>query len=198
MKLTLLLVRHSSTDWTKFGFLSETDINLNESGLKKAEELALKMRDLKIDAIFSSPMKRTMNTARKIANLKNLKVVPCNDLKEVNFGIFEGMSREEARKSYPSLFEEREKNKWIFTIPNGENYESAYERVTNFVEKIKKEFENKSVMLVSHATLINLLLVYFGKYTVEDIKNNRIEKVNEAACFKIYVDDFKVKIDLLQ
>jgi len=196
MSLTLFVIRHAATNWSKLGFLSETDLELNEKGEKQAKELAIKLKNHKIDKIFSSPMKRALSTAREIAKNKEMEVLIENDLKEVNFGVFEGLSLEEAREKYSDLFEKRSNDKWNFTIPNGESYKSAYERITKFIKKIKKEFDNKSVVLVTHATLINLLLVYFSKYTKEEAANTRLDVIKEANCLKINLyDDGRIELN---
>jgi probable phosphoglycerate mutase len=70
MGLQLFVIRYAQTTqtkWKKFGFLSETDIDLNEAGIMQAKELGSKIKKYKIDIIFSSPKKRCINTAREIA-----------------------------------------------------------------------------------------------------------------------------------
>jgi broad specificity phosphatase PhoE len=90
-------------------------------------------------------------------------------------------------KIYPELYKQREKDKWNFIIPEGESFKDAYERIKKFIEKkIRKEFDGKSVVFVTHATLINLLLIYFSKNTVANIRNNFIK---EASCILINIDD---------
>jgi len=189
-KTKFLLVRHASTNWKKFGFLSYTDIDLSEEGKREVQLLSQKLKKYKIDLIFSSPLKRALMTTEEISKIGGLKVRKTKELEEVNFGIFEGLSLEEAEKKYSEIYKKRKENKWNFVIPNGESYSQAYKRVTKFIERLKEMYRGKTIMLVTHATLIKLILMYFTNETLEEVEKRYIRP---ASCFLISLNG-KVKL----
>jgi broad specificity phosphatase PhoE len=160
--MKIFLIRHGETKWKKIGFLSYTNIGLSKKGLLQAKKIARKLENERIDAIYSSPLKRCRQTAKEIAEKLGLKILIAPELREVNFGIFEGLSLKEAERKYPDLFLKRLKDKWNFKIPEGESYKDASKRVLKFLRKISKSEVNKNIVLVTHATIIKILLKLFS------------------------------------
>ncbi len=167
--MRIFLVRHGETGWKKKGFLSYTDITLTKKGLDQAKNLAKKLKNEKIDVIYSSPLKRCVQTANYIAKELGMKVTIDKRLMEVNFGIFEGLSTEEAKRKFPEIFSKRRKNKWKFRIPRGESYEDAAKRVSRLINEIKNTYS--SVVFVTHATIIKVILKQFTNKTLKEIED---------------------------
>jgi len=183
----IFLIRHASTPWKKFGFLSGTDVELDKKGIEEAKGLGLKFKGKKIDAIFSSPSKRTLATANEIAKRHSLDVKIREELREVDFGIFEGLSLEEAKNKFPRIYKKRKEDKWNYPIPKGESYKMAYDRVKRFLEIIKKNYKGKTVLIVTHATLIKLMLKSILNKPLEEVETNYIK---EASCIEIDVRNY--------
>lgn len=94
--MRLLLTRHGQTDWNVLGKIQgQTDIELNEIGIKQAEATREKIANQKIDVIISSPQKRAKKTAEIIAKGRNIPIIIDKEIEERNFGKFEGKTREE-------------------------------------------------------------------------------------------------------
>jgi alpha-ribazole phosphatase len=167
--MKIFLIRHGETKWKKIGFLSYTDIGLSKKGFLQAKKIAQKLKNEHIEAIYSSPLKRCRQTAKEIAEKMGLKVLIDPELREVNFGIFEGLSLKEAERKYPDLFLKRLKDKWNFKIPKGESYKEAAKRVLKFLKRISKSKKNKNIVLVTHATIIKILLKLFSNFSMEEI-----------------------------
>ena len=112
-------------------------------------------------------------------------------MKEVNFGIFEGLSREEARKKYPEIFERREKDKWNFRIPEGESYSDALNRLLPLLSKLIKD--GRPVVLVTHATIIKIIIKHLTHKLLDEIEKMyfkpgcviEVEKANEKWKIKL-------------
>jgi probable phosphoglycerate mutase len=167
--MRLFLIRHGEIKWKKIGFLSYTDLELTKKGILQAKKLALRLKNEKIDTIYSSPLKRCYQTAKILSKNLNCKVILAPALREVNFGIFEGLSLKEAEEKYPDLFFKRKKDKWNFKIPKGESYKEAAERVLKFLKKISKSKKNKNIVLITHVTIIKILLKLFSNLSMEEI-----------------------------
>jgi len=167
--MKIFLIRHGETTWKKIGFLSYTDVNLSKTGFIQAEKVAAKLQNESIDAIYSSPLKRCKQTAKVIAKKLKLQVSIAPELREVNFGIFEGLTLKEAEEKYPVLFLKRTKDKWNFKIPKGESYKEAAKRILKFLRKIFESKENKNIVLVTHATVIKIILKLFSALSMKEI-----------------------------
>ena len=143
--MKLLLTRHGQTDWNVAGKIQgTTDIELNETGKKQAEETGKKLINYDIDVIIASPLKRAKKTAEIIRGNRNIEILLDDGLKERAFGEFEGKTREE--------FDFNE----IWNYKLNKHYERAestselFERVQGFLNKIQEEYKDKTVLLVTH------------------------------------------------
>ena len=89
----LYLIRHGETDSNKsFRFQGQTDIELNEKGLAQAELLAEHFKNIRLDAVYSSSLTRARQTAAPLAAVHGLEVQPVEDIKEIAFGEWEGLT----------------------------------------------------------------------------------------------------------
>jgi alpha-ribazole phosphatase len=167
--MKLLLIRHGDVGWNKKGFLSYTDLGLTKLGFIQAKKVAETLKKEKIDVIYCSPLKRCVLTAETIAKELKTKFIVDERLKEVNFGIFEGLTVEEAKRKFPKIFSERIKNKWKFRIPGGESYEDAAKRVMSLVNEVKGKYS--LVVFVTHATIIKILLKELVGKSLEEVEN---------------------------
>ncbi len=147
----LFIVRHGQTDWNKLGLLQGTmDIDINEEGIKEAKDLAQKINLKEIDICFSSPLKRAMKTAEILVQGK-VPIISDDLLLERHFGDLEG----------EKVTLEMIKRQWDYEL-NDQTYhiESARDclnRAHKFLEKIKKEYPNKTILIVSHGSFIKAL-----------------------------------------
>lgn len=147
----LYIVRHGKTEWNEKGFLQgSNDIPLNKEGIKEAKELALKLDLSKIDICISSPLSRTKQTAKILVGNK-LKIIYDDLLKERGFGNYEG------KKINYDLIGKH----WDYKLndsSNGiESIKDCLDRAKIFLDKIKKEYPNKNILIVSHAGFIKTL-----------------------------------------
>jgi alpha-ribazole phosphatase/probable phosphoglycerate mutase len=158
MMVTLILVRHGQTDWNKEDRIQgQSDISLNEEGKKQAERIARQLSDKKIDAIYTSKLKRAYQTARVIARPHSLRIIKDERLNEITQGDWEGLTLNEARKKYPVLFK-----KWLTTPlqtkpPGGESLESVKKRVAEVLNEIKESHPYQTVVIVAHE-VVNALI----------------------------------------
>ena len=91
MKTTVLLIRHGETEWNLLGkFQGCTDIALSQDGIKQAEALRDRLKG-DFDYIYSSPLMRANETAKILASEYNKEVEVVQDIREINFGEWEGV-----------------------------------------------------------------------------------------------------------
>ncbi|MBS3051475.1 MAG: histidine phosphatase family protein [Candidatus Aenigmarchaeota archaeon] len=177
--MKLLVMRHADTDWNKMGYLSYTDISLSAQGRHRAEEAAKKLSGEGINAIAASPLMRARETAEIIASFIRVPVREDDRLREVNFGMFEGLSKTEASEKFPEEFALREKDKWNHAPENGESYREAGMRVEYFMKALDSR---KKTLVITHATLIKIFLMMYGNADLNSVEG---EPINPCSCFEL-------------
>lgn len=169
--MRLILIRHGETAWNSEHRLQGcTDIELNEKGRGQAEALAQILRDMPISVIFSSPLKRALATAQIVAKYHNLEVNIEEDMKELNHGALEGLTRQEMETNYREFLSEWFKNPAKLKLPQGESMEDLQKRAWEIVEKIYSLQSEGMVAIVAHS-LWNISLIC--KIMNLDLSNHR-------------------------
>lgn len=161
MNTELLLVRHGETNWNIKGkFQGSHDIDLSEKGILQAEFLKKEL-NYNFDVIYSSPLVRALKTAEILSeNNISLKPIVDNELREINFGEWEGLTIEQIKANYPVQY-----NEWITDKINGPlvggdlSLKEASIRAKNAIIKIVKTHKNKKIVIVSHGGIIKAGLI---------------------------------------
>ena len=152
------LVRHGETEWNvKEVFRGRIDIGLNETGMRQAELLAQHLSNIKIDAVYSSPLKRALTTAEKIASYHKLDVVVTPGLMDLDFGEWQGLSGREVRDKYKELYAEWINHPELVRMPAGESLDDVRERAMGVVDGLIAKYDG-SVVLVSHRVVNKVLI----------------------------------------
>lgn len=139
-------------------FRGRADLSLNETGFKQAEAAALKLKDWQVAAIYSSPMKRALQTAEPIAKALHLPVQPLEGLNDIDFGSFQGLSAEEASKVDKKLLDDWVARPHLANFLKGENLDIVRQRVLGAVAALEKVHKDQTVILVSHTVVCRVLL----------------------------------------
>ncbi|HYU76583.1 MAG TPA: histidine phosphatase family protein [Ktedonobacteraceae bacterium] len=157
----LVLVRHGETIANReFRYIGASDDALTEHGQGQAVQLAGALSVLPVAAVYSSPRLRAYQTALPIASRHGLTVQVLDDLREADFGAWEGLSRSEvvARSTQDAeqlLAWERDT---ALAPPGGESLEAMHLRVSAVVEKLVQAHPDQTVVLVSHVGPIKAIL----------------------------------------
>lgn len=135
------------------------DVGLSELGIRQSKEMGERFKDIKIDLICCSDLKRAVDTV-EIAFSNKYPVIVDQRLRELNYGDFNGKPSE--------IVEPMKKDHIKEPYLNGESYEQAIERVQNFYEELKEKYPDKTVLIVGHrATQYGLDTLVGGK-TIEE------------------------------
>lgn len=173
---TIYLTRHGETEWNAKEIIQgHSDVPLNKTGEKQAEELAKKLRTIKFDAVFSSDLIRAKRTAEIIILEKKLAVVTTKALRERLFGRFEGKHINKLRKILGELIlfsKERQKK---LSLNGIENDQEVMKRFIPFTREVAVAYPDKNVLMISHGGLMRAFLSHVGfkipKYSERPIKN---------------------------
>ena len=162
MKTRLIFVRHGeATGNVERRFHGDYDSTLTENGMRQAELAACELDRFPIDRIIASDLTRTFETARAIARRRNLEVSTNPELREINGGEWEDVPWDDLPEKFPESYGHWLHRMDLLQMPGGESAEEFRRRVVTAVEKIADENEGKSVCIVTHGTVIKVLLCHF-------------------------------------
>ena len=155
---SLLLVRHGATALSaEARFCGVTDVELTDLGRAQADRLAEALVDLKPDAVVSSPMRRALETAEAVAGRLEGKVEVVAELRETDFGAWEGLTIDEVAQGWPE-----ELARWRadpgYAPPTGESFSDTSRRVARAAAKIVSANPGGKVVVVSHVTPLKILV----------------------------------------
>jgi len=195
MKLpTIILLRHGQTLWNLEGrYQGQLNSDLTTLGKEQAKNNAIKIEKVIGDfsseqnsfKFFSSPLGRAKETAYIISDTLGLdrkNIIFDSNIQEVNYGIFEGETKEFCKVTYAKEFKEREANKWSYTLEGGESYEMVTKRIHLWLEHVKDE---KIVILVAHEMINRALRGIYCSYDKKKMlklrqKNDIVLKLENA------------------
>lgn len=172
--MKLYVARHGQTVWNAQNKVcGVTDVELTEKGIEQAEKLADIVPD-NIDVIITSPLKRAIETGKIVAEKNNIPMYIEELLIEQNYGIYEGIDRKD-----PQFL--NNKRNFAYRYPDGESMMQVAYRIYGFIDKIKKEYQGKNVLLISHGGVCRIIRTYFIDMTNEEffnytLKNGELEE----------------------
>jgi len=155
----LLLVRHGLTEFNEDRrFMGHSDIELSVTGRKQAERLRDYLVDEKIDAAYSSDLKRTMEMAGIILAERELDIITCPELRECDYGSCEGLTFGEINSRYPRVAEMCIDFTLDLAFPEGECFTDFFERTSYFIERLREHGQSETVLVSSHSGPLKILL----------------------------------------
>lgn len=157
----LFLVRHGETLANReFRYIGRRDDALSSIGEQQAAQLATALAPLPLAAVYSSPLQRTRATAAAIAAAHQLEEQIAHELRECDFGAWEGLSRTEVMARGPEDTQHLHAWERDATVapPDGESFAAMQQRVCTYVEHLTEIHAGKTLALVSHVGPIKVLL----------------------------------------
>ena len=154
----IILARHGETKWNvEEVFRGRTDVELNHTGIKQAELLAKYLSKRKIDAIYSSPLKRAVKTAETIAGYHRLDIKVAPGLIDFDCGEWHGLLRQEVEDKYKELYALWVSHPDKVKIPGGESLNDVTERAMKVLDDVITKNDG-TVVLVAHRVVNKALI----------------------------------------
>ena len=188
-KTVLYVVRHGESEGNINGDITGANPPLTARGRMQAHELAQSLLQLKIDAVYSSPLVRAHHTAQVIADSRNLPITISPQIKERYFGSLEGKKGDEVRSLYKQKYDAFEKATpeeqltWK-VVDDMESFIEVYNRVIPFFDEITELHIGRSILLVSHAHVLLSLLINLGFATFNELPFGAIKNTGSIAIEK--------------
>lgn len=156
----LYLIRHGTTKWNiEKRYMGQTDIPLCREGVKESYSIARFFgNNGQIDYIVTSPLQRAVDMASAISSTMKLPVEIDENLSEMHFGLWEGLTSNEIRERYPEEGELWFSNPNVSYVPGGENYEFFEQRVKKVFRALEKKASLGNIAVVTHGGPLRLYL----------------------------------------
>lgn len=170
--MKIYYVRHGQTDWNLARKMQggQTERKLNETGIKQAEETRKKLENINYDLVICSPMERAQQTANIIIKGKNIPILTDERLRERKLGYMEGNP----------ITEDCEKQIWDYKldykIENGESLSEFEQRILDFIQDIKKKYDNKTILIIAHGGIAKVIKAYlYGRPESDNLDDYGME-----------------------
>lgn len=158
----ILLIRHGNTDYLGNRLAGRAPgVHLNPSGMQQAERLAQALAHFPIKAIYSSPLERTLETARPLAQRLQMPVRIEHAFMEVNYGDLEGRTFKQIQRL--KIWKQVHQAPSQVTFPGGESFVAIQQRAVHIIAEICQKFPAAEVLVAcfTHGDVIRLALTHY-------------------------------------
>ena len=154
----LYVVRHGATDWNQLGRIQgHLDIPLNKTGRAQAHLASIRLTALGATALYSSDLLRAYETAQVIGEATGLQVVQKPGLREINFGVWQGLSSAQIREQDPDVYAARHASPHDVAPAGAETWRRFYDRAVRAAYEILAATEARRVIVVTHSGVCTAL-----------------------------------------
>lgn len=157
----ILLVRHGETEWNRLGrFRGRADVPLNQKGLWDADATAQRIANRwDIAAVYSSPVRRALQTAEVIAAATGRTVKRAEDLADVHYGQWEGLTEQQAAARDPEAMKVFLETPSRVRIPGGETFHETQARALNALIRLGGQYAEDVIAVIAHTEVNRLILL---------------------------------------
>lgn len=153
----LFLIRHGVTEWNREKrYCGHRDIGLSNEGKSQVKLLSNRLNAVRFDRVYCSNRKRTIQTARML--FKQARIIPDWGLREINFGVLEGLKHKEIMEKYEDTYKKWLKDSFKNSIPKAEPMNVFKKRVENALWSIIRFNSGKTIAVVCHGGVIGIFV----------------------------------------
>ena len=180
----IILERHGESLGNRDGiYLGHTDLGLSEKGRKQAEITANHLKDETITKVYSSDLKRAMQTALPHCQMRGIKLETSFALREMHVGDWEGGDVKELVKLTEFTVNRTLRD---FVYPNGEGIKEAADRMKKEIERLAKLNPDTTILIVSHSAVIRAFWYYLAGYEEKNMLDRVPFMKNASYCILTY------------
>jgi probable phosphoglycerate mutase len=200
----IYLIRHGESEWNILKKIQgQKDIPLTKKGIQQAKLVGKRLMDENINKIYSSDLKRAYDTAKIIGDYIKIEPVYTKSFREINFGIWEGLSNNIMNREYRDEIYLWRKEPEKLKIQGAETLYEVQERAINSLNAIVHS-EDENILIVSHGVtlktmilgLLNMDLAYFKNLTIDNVGLSIIEFREYNKVLKLLNDTSHIKENL--
>lgn len=170
MVTRLYLVRHAEAEGNVREFFQGTmNTALTEKGLRQTECLAERFKDIALDAVYTSPFRRAVQTAEAVNRYHGLPLIRNPQLREIAGGRFEGMKWADIPQKFPAEYARWTKKMQTFCAPDGDRMTAVYARMRKVMTKIARDAAGKTAAVISHGCALRNFLAYVESGSIDGL-----------------------------
>lgn len=156
----IILIRHGETDWNKEEiFRGRIDVKLNDMGIKQAEETGRALAEIKIQAVYTSPLIRAKDTARKIVEFQKVPLYLEESFIDIHFGVWQGVSLREVQRLYKQDYETWKNAPHMLKFTGGESLEEVSQRSMKALRHLVTDNEDVTYAIVTHRVVCKVMIL---------------------------------------
>ena len=192
----IVFIRHGQTEWNITGrYQGQSDVPLSELGIEQAKKLAAQFPAPDITAIYSSTLTRAMTTAKCVADRFGLTVEPRKELREINFGDWEGLTYDEITGTWPEALTDFFQRPDRLVIPHGESFPIVQERALGCIRELCEKHKGETIAVTAHGAILRTLLAHALHMDLRYLWT--IRQFNTAVSIVCYHEDGTTSVELV-
>jgi len=169
MDRKIYLLRHGQINYgSEKRYIGITDLPLCNAGALQVARLKEYFSGIEIEKVFTSPLKRCIQTAEILLEGSNTNKTVIDDLKEINMGKWENQTIQYIKHHFHEMYEKRGSDIDVFVPPGGESFEQLQKRVMPVFECIAKNTKG-NILIISHAGVNRVILSKLSDLSLKDI-----------------------------
>jgi broad specificity phosphatase PhoE len=178
--VTVFLLRHGQTAWNKQGrVMGRTQVPLDDDGIKEIQKIAPLIAMLELDGIYTSPLRRAVQTARVVAEGTNLPIRKSEALNEIAFGDWAG-------RHFDDLIDDELYRRFIKSpaktvLPGGETISDVQRRGLSVIHEAAQQVPAGRFLMVSHGDVIRAILSHYMKLPLNEYRRLRVDNGSLSA-----------------
>jgi alpha-ribazole phosphatase len=185
--MRVFLLRHGETYGNiNHEFAGFTDTMLTEKGIQQAKDTHPKLVGESFDVVYASSLTRAVDTALYASDKEPVKI---DGLKEMNFGIFEGLTYKTIQEKYPEEVKKWERLKSDYNFETGESLKAFFDRVISTYKDLRST-QSGDLLIVAHSGVIRSIIAHEISRGFDDYWKYQIDNCGLAVIR--YLDDFPI------
>ncbi len=196
MSLKLYITRHGQTEWNIENRLQGwRDSNLTEKGIEDAVNLSERLKDVDFTHIYTSTQKRAIETAKILRRKRDIKIIELDELKEIGFGEWEGIEKEELLTTHKDQFDIFLNKAHLYRPShNAESYQEIYRRVESSLDRILKS-KGENILIVSHGVTIKIMTSIIKGIPLEELHTIFVQRGTALNICEVKEDNIKFIVE---
>lgn len=167
--MKIYITRHGETEWNRIGKMQGWENSrLTEKGIGNAKRLGASLREVNIDCIYCSPLGRAVETAEYIKGERDIKIILNESLKEMCFGVWEGMMHSDIKEIFPDQHQNFWQRPELYEPIKGESYPEFIKRVRTGFYDIINNAQGKDILIVTHAGVKKAIYSFLKNISIEN------------------------------
>ncbi len=193
MSTRLCLIRHGETQWNATQRIQgQRDVELNALGKAQARAMAEYLAHYPFDALYSSDLVRTRQTAAVLSDQLTQPVILQSELRERHLGVFQGLTREQARQQYPELYSQHQQRTLDNSLISGESLRHFNQRIIHALQHMIQQHPEQTLAVITHGGVLDCIYRQANQLPLSDARHFAIPNcgINWLQCQQ---QDWKVR-----